>query len=204
MQIKFHIFSLFGVLALLISLGLSSCKSELLVTSDYDPNANFAAYMTYGVKMYEEDSERPVEINPAAQKRIASVIRQEMELHGYKEAVKPDLWISFYVKVTEAQDVASQKTSPAYRMGPYYYGPYWGYEPGWIKNQSIANFEEATLIIDIVDAEENQLVWFGSCTGPIDEYAPDADFRLRAAIIKIMSEYPFLAGSAKPILLEEN
>ena len=185
-----------------LTLVVSACKTELPVTSDYDPNANFASYNTYGIRMYEEDNERPVEINPAAQKRIAAVIHQEMEVHGYNEATKPDLWISFYVKLTEKQDVSSQKNSPAYRMGPYYYGPYWGYEPGWIKNQSLANSEEATLIIDIVDAEENQLVWFGSCTGPIDEYAPDADFRLRAAIIKVMSEYPFFFGIAKPILIE--
>lgn len=182
-----------------IAFGLFSCQTELPVVSDYDPDADFSQYTTYGIKLTAEEDSRPLEINPNAEKRIAQIIRQEMELHGYTESGNPDLWISFYLKVSEKMNVITD-ASLNYRMGPYYYGPNWGYGPGWVQNEMGREYEEATLVIDMVDAEEKQLVWFGAATGSIDTYEEDADFKFRAAIIKVMHEFPFLAGNGSPVL----
>lgn len=186
-----------------LAIGLISCHSELPVASDYDPDIDFSQYKTYGIKLTAEEDNRPLEINPNAEKRIATVIRQEMAVHGYEESGNPDIWISFYLKVSEKMDVVADG-SRIYRMGPNYFGANWGYGPGWVKNDLNTEYEEATLVIDMVDALEKQLVWFGTCTGSIDSYADDAEFKYRAAVIKIMDQFPFLAGNGTPYLNKED
>lgn len=171
------------------------------VTSDYDQDADFSQYETFGIRITSESEEVPVEINPVAQRRIAKAIREEMELHGYTEVAKPDLLVSFYVKISQKKDVTSE-SPPSFRTGPYFYGPYWGYEVGMVKDNNPDKYSEATLIIDIVDAEKNQLVWFGTCTGAMKAYQDDSEFKLRAAINKIMHAYPFMSGSGVPIQSE--
>ncbi len=185
----------------LFCLTLFACRSEMEVTSDYDQDADFSQYETFGIRITSESEEVPVEINPVAQRRIAKAIREEMELHGYTEVAKPDLLVSFYVKISQKKDVTSE-SPPSFRTGPYFYGPYWGYEVGMVKDNNPDKYSEATLIIDIVDAEKNQLVWFGTCTGAMKAYQDDSEFKLRAAINKIMHAYPFMSGSGVPIQSE--
>jgi len=63
----------------------------------------------------------------------------------------------------------------------YGYGPYWG-RYGGTANIDVSQYDEGTLIIDVIDMNKKELVWRGTGTGVID---PNATVEERTANINM-------------------
>jgi hypothetical protein len=75
----------------------------------------------------------------------------------------------------------------------------WGYSyprypyGGWYGGQvDVYQYNEGTLIVDIVDAKTNQLVWRGTATKTIDESASpeQREANLKEVVSRIFEKYP--------------
>jgi hypothetical protein len=78
---------------------------------------------------------------------------------------------------------------------PYgYYGPY------WINTEMyIYEYREGTLIIDLMDARTNHLVWRGWVTSFLKDRDPNnMEESINKAIRMIFAEYPAHANVTKP------
>ena len=121
-----------------------------------------------------------------------------MEMRGYVyNTADPDLLINFNGKLQQKTQVT--QAPPA--IGPYYgyrsgfYGGWPGY--GW--GDTVYQYTEGTLNIDLVDARRKQLVWEGVAVGEVRN--PRWPHRSRAwkkAVAQVFSKYPFRAGVAAP------
>ena len=143
---------------------LSACATGPSIRSDYDQKADFSRYRTFGYMS-------PLGTDKAGYsslltERLKDATRGQMEMRGYVyNTADPDLLINFNGKLQQKTQVT--QAPPA--IGPYYgyrsgfYGGWPGY--GW--GDTVYQYTEGTLNIDLVDARRKQLVWEGVAVGEV-------------------------------------
>ena len=165
-----------------------SCKPTLKISADYDRSVNFSAYKTFG--MFSLASNKNV--NQLNEDRIWNSIRIEMIKKGYAESNNnPDLLVNA-VTVVKNKNYLSATTG--YGYGVFYrpYG-YWG-APGHTTVQSY-EYKSGSLVIDVVDAKTNKLVWEGTGNAEFENKPKNPEKAIRAAVNKILGAFP--AGDIK-------
>jgi hypothetical protein len=87
--------------------------------------------------------------------------------------------------------VAVSSTTNYYGYGgvyrPYYYSGFGGYNT---TNYNIDHYKDGSLIIDIIDASTEKLVWQGTGNKEIDGPVKDPDKRIPEAVGMIMANFP--------------
>ena len=130
----------------------AGCAS-MSVQTDYSPEADFGAFETF---QYRESSQR-AEISPLVDQRIVAAIRNEMTAAGLSETDDaPDLYVTYYASIDEQLQFQTVYTG----VGG------WGRRGRVSMGMSGATtrattFEEGSLVIDIWQADGEQLVWRG-------------------------------------------
>ena len=160
--------TMLSVAVVLIMTGCSSISTSF----DYDRDVDFGKYATY-TWMQNDKMARSF---PFFDKRLKAAINKEMFDRGLKEHKdNPDLLITYAAAVQE-------KISGTTTTG--YHGWY-----GWGGGYTTVNtYNEGTLIIDIVDYEQNQLIWRGWATSAVDREPDDDDITF--VVEKILRTFP--------------
>ena len=177
-------------LLLFIGIGLVSSCVTTRRSFDHDPGRDFAAFKTFNwLPMLDESKGQPTVKNTMLDKRFKRTIKEQLELKGYTvETKNPDFFVTYHAPVREKEKVVS-----AFH-GYFHYGyvchndffhttfPYWG-------DIYIDTYDEATIIVDIVDSETNELIWRG--WRPVAVYGPSiSEKRVIRAINKILRDFP--------------
>lgn len=147
-----------SILAALV-LMLIGCSS-VTVNTDYDPSVDFGKYKTF--KMYEGKTVPGDALarNPLVKKRVELSIAKELEAKGFTkvEAGDPDFMVVAHGGVKEKTQVTD--------WGGYgWYNPWWGPYGGRV---DVSRYEEGTLVIDIVDFKDKEMVWRGLGTAVLE------------------------------------
>ncbi len=152
-----------ATIAILVALpGLSGCATR--VRSDFDREAVFSNYNTFDwiappVRASEEevrsDPEGPFARNSLLDKRIRAAVTQNLETRGfrYAEGGESDFRLNYHVTFS---DKLSGSGSDFGYIGRYHRG---AFSSGF--NWQVRQYQEGTIIIDIVDRAKDQLVWRG-------------------------------------------
>lgn len=176
-----------SILFLLLVTGLVvGCSSSVSVTSDYDKTVDFTKYKTFSFYHLKTTGE----VSQLNADRIANAIKKEMIAKGYVETSNnPDVLVNSVVVVEEK--VAVTTSTNYYGYGGYYrpYG-YWGYPAGASTNVSTYEYKDGTMIIDIVDAKTEKLVWEGVGTKELKSNQKDAEEAIGYAVYKILANFP--------------
>ena len=187
---------------------LNGCGSSLKVVSDYNGGLDFSQYKTYNflkpdpdsVKM--EVSKRPTIINQLNQRRLEAAIDEEMYLRGYSMSETPDILISYYVKIedkTETTATTYGNYGSPYYGGYGYYGYYGGYGYGnTYTDVRTYDYKYGTLIIDLVDAKDNELIWYGAASKAMEDVSRNPEATINYIVTKMFNNYRFLAGQKEP------
>ena len=166
-------------LVLVALCGLCGCAS-MSVTTDYDQDADFSDYETFDwIKQKPKVPLRRQIDATLLDKRIRNAVETELEARGYRRAVgtKPDLLVAYHIGAKNKVDVTTHG---------YHYGP----RGRWVgRHVEVHRYKEGTLILDLVDAGMQQLVWRGTAVGAV--YNPaDMEARILEAVRKIFEEFP--------------
>jgi len=180
-------------LALFVTIALAGCASTPDIRYDYDRAADFSSYRTYNImdRAGQESGGAPYESITAQRIRLA--VEHEMESRGYTKATTPDIFVNFYVTVQQVQKVSQVPAAPQPVYG-YGYRRYntW---PGQHYETWVRNYNEGTLMIDVVDASTNQLVWEGVGRGRLTKSEIDNIANIASnAVAVVMSQYQFRAA----------
>ncbi len=163
--------SLVGVCAVVIGL----CTGAAAEThSDYNKNFALGSLKTFEFKAQRRLSSDPIANNSIWADQIRTAIRSNLTEHGVSEATAgtPDFFVAFYVGLKDRYDV---------RHIDYGF-PYWhrGFRGGWGWPRGYdawaVPYTESTLIIDVIDARTNQLVWRGYDKDAINLGKPEKEF----------------------------
>lgn len=188
----------FNLIALFV-LMMFSCGPSLQVSYDYDSTVNFSDYKTF---RFGEINMNPKQINQFNRKRIIRAVGAEMVQKGFvHDTINPDIKIFLFAKSKNVKQ-RTGTVNTAVRYGganPGWYGGYPRYyRSGWgmTMTSSTPVYEEytdGTLIIDIVDAEKEELLWQGIGHEHIT-YLPDSpeeiEAKISSSVKAIMASFP--------------
>lgn len=175
---------------------LTACAAGPTIKGDYDRQADFSRYRTFGYMS-------PLGTDKAGYstlltERLKEATRGQMEMRGYVyNAADPDLLVNFNGRLRQKTQVT--ETPPP--MGPYYdyrvgfYGGWPGY--GW--GDTVYQYTQGTLNIDLIDARRKQMVWEGVAVGEVNDPEMAASSQsIDKVVAEIFATYPFRAGVAAP------
>lgn len=181
-------FSLAGIML------LASCSS-IKVTSDYDKGADFSQYKTFEYYGWADESDKI--LNRFDKERIEQAFGDEFRKRGLKYVKgNGDLVVSLFI-------VVDQKTSTTaytdhHNMGGYGYGG-WGYggygSMGMGMGSSTTTYSEndylvGTLVVDVFDKAQKQLVWEGVGTKTVDDNPNTREKNSAKIAAAIMKPFP--------------
>lgn len=172
--------------ALAAALAVLAGCSTISVNQDYDREADFSTYGTYAWVPQQTtaigDAKAAKTTNTLLDKRIRNAVNAELQAKGMSiDTEDPDLLIAYHVGVDQKINV----TDWGYSY-PHYYGGWGG------SNIDVTNYNEGTLIVDLIEYETKELVWRGTATKVLEENpSPErAEKNLQEVVRKIFDQYP--------------
>ena len=184
---------------LLISIGtilLTACASGPKIETDYDHAVDFSQYKTFG--FFSPMSIEGENYSTLFGQTFRESIGREMRARGYIESDNPDLGVNVSARLQEKTKV-TQTVDPMMHGGYYgyrrgYYDPWGGYGYGTTTN--VSQYTEGTINVDLVDMEQDRLVWEGVGIGRVKSNRSNADTRVAVdeGVTTMFEGYPFRAG----------
>ena len=171
---------LFKIIPILALLALGSCSS-IQVSTDYDSSVNFSQFKTYA---YLKSGIDEAKISDLDKKRILRAIDEEMLAKGFTKSDKPDVLVNLFTETQQNVNVNSYYGGWGYRSWgwtPWMYGP--GYN-------SISVNSEGILYIDLLNAENKELIWQGKGTGYLTSNKAKKEQKIKEFVNKILAELP--------------
>ena len=168
------------VLPIVLMAAAVAC-STVTTSADYDPSTDFSKYKTWA---FRNDGSIK---DPLIAKRVQTALESELSTKGLtKDEENPDLWVVVHARLSQQTQVRTYDTGWGYGYGR------WG---GWGGGMSTATVEQipvGTLIVDLADAKQQELVWRGKASDTLNpEKSPeDKQKALQAALAKLFEKYP--------------
>lgn len=166
---------------LLVLLTLAGCAS-MRVDTEYDASTSFDAYRTFAW-MERPDAVRDnlTDYGQIAQ-RIERAVERELAADGYALVGEaPDFYVVYHAGVETQVSTATIGTW-GYRRPRWHTGPVYA-------DVEVTTYQEGTLILDIVDAEKNELVWRGTAVDAVGD-ADRAARKAEEAVQAMLAEFP--------------
>lgn len=169
------------VVALLLC--VSGCATFRIQT-DYDPAVDFGRLRTYAWQPRTERSEADARINnDLLDARVRSAVDRVLQARGYQLVTDAahDFNVAYIVTIDTRTDVHTI---------PVTYG--WGWWGVMGTETYVDQYEQGTLLLDVIDAGSNKLVWRGSAAARVvDEETPERRTqRVNEAVEKILERFP--------------
>ena len=176
----------FTWLALVSAAGWLAC-SGIRVTTDYDPNADFSDVRSYA--WLDENSgvegDR-ADVASLLDRRLRAAVESELQSKGIAptDRSKAKVLVTYHLGVETKLDVNTINTG-------YGYGPYGRYG-GISSTTTVHEYQEGTLLIDMVEPSSKQLVWRGAGQARIREYSTpeEREQRVNEAVKQILEDFP--------------
>jgi hypothetical protein len=175
-----------NTILIVVSVLFFNACSSVSVSTDYDRTADFSKYKTFA---FYEIADKSGALSDLNKNRIINAVKSEMLNKGFKETVaNPDVMVNVTTVLENKQSVSSNTN--VYNYGGYYRPYRWG--SGYIGNTTydVHNYKEGSLIIDIIDGSNKQLIWQGIGNKEIDKPSNDPDKIITEAVTKIMTSFP--------------
>lgn len=177
-----RIVRLLSPLALLLT--VAACAP--LVYTEYAPGTDFAGLQTFAwVAPEHRDVRNPVLDSELLDKKVETAVTGVLAQRGYRPASREaaDFLVTYHT--------ASEKElrSSPFRVGfGVFSGGYPWHSSIFISND-IRSYDQAVLIVDVVRAETDQLIWRGWRKRPLRQQA-FSDAEIRELIAEILAEFP--------------
>lgn len=168
------------ILALAAIFLLSSAAAVAQQTNvDWDRQADFSKFHTYAWQ------KSPHPATGLWDQRVIDGVDKELAAKGFtKVDSNPDLWVVYSNTISDQKQVVGT----GYGMGP---GWGWGWGSG-IRTVQYNTYitQNGTLVIELADANNHQLMWRGSATATISDNSEKNIKTLNNALSKLFKNYP--------------
>lgn len=165
--------------ACLLAMLLCACASTPTVSTDADPDGDFARYRTF------RWIQPPQDVSPLLAQRIVAGVNSQLAARGWSEAADADVAIAAHVATQQRQDVDTFYSGPAYAG--------WGWHGPWAVgsvNTTVRTYEVGTLVVDLFDTRTRQAVWRGTAKGTIPGSPERLNEGVQAGIVEMFKQLP--------------
>jgi hypothetical protein len=164
------------LISLILLISITIGCSNISVNHDYDHSADFSKYKSYSWVSQPKVKQK----NPLVYNRIVDAANVHLLNRGMRQnAANPDFLIAAHMGSQSRINVTD-----------------WGYtyhHRGWVSRDiDVYQYQEGTLVMDIIDSGSKELVWRGTATGTIDPNAsPETrEANIRNAVDKLLKKFP--------------
>jgi hypothetical protein len=167
--------------AVVLAVVLSSAAFAQKINTDWDRSANFSNFHTYAW----EPSPHPAK--DFWNQRIVDGINQQLQAKGLTKVdanANPDMWVVYSNSIHDQKQVVGT----GYNMGPGWGWGWWGGPTSVTYNTYVS--KQGTLVVDIADAKDKQLLWRGSAVDTISDNNNKNISNLDKALKKLFQNYP--------------
>jgi hypothetical protein len=208
-----------GIKYFLLIFMLTGCIMNMSINTSIDRKANFKKYKKYAwsPNKYIHKTVNQKYDNDIIESNIQTAVMNELNDRGLRlDTANPDIILDFDI-MTEKK--VRQDFEPIYRSSPYYYNGFSGYSGynygnsyynygGWNNYNNMGYgytidyrtvntpYKEGTVIIDVVDAALNKLVFKGYATGELTDPS-SFESELQLDIHKIFDQFPIKVVTKK-------
>jgi hypothetical protein len=170
-----------NLIPILLLMVFGSCSERIRVYTDKDATRDIRLFSTYQWDEIKnlEAANNPIYYNELNDKRIKMEVNTQLQSHGYKLLEGEAELTAHYHIVVNTETVSRDMTN-------FYHGA------RWLETDRAAyTLREGTLIIDLMDAKNGELIWRGYAISVLDEFRPDISEKvMEEAITKIFLEFP--------------
>lgn len=154
-----------------VALMLTACAIGPDVRTDFNPQVDFTKYDTFGW-VSELGTDR-AGYSTLTTNYFKESVRREMEQLSYTYTERdPDLLVNFYASIRERTETYARYPHAifgygyyGYRYGLYSPWPQYGFGFGPRFNYETVHYTVGTANIDVIDADERQMIWEGVAEG---------------------------------------
>lgn len=185
-------------LVLLLVLASTAACAGPKIGYDFDPQARFDGYRTYDwmLDRQEPTGDRRVDATHV-DIRIRSAVGTQLLLKGYAAATdgKPDFFVAYYAGLSDlSADFSSTYMDPTMAGRPFILSAD-SRTMGKPRDETEPQFDSritGSLLVDIIDATSNKLVWRGTAAGEFDPglTSRERDQRMRSIVREMLSHFP--------------
>ena len=150
------------------TLGFVACGGGITIQTDYNPQTDFSTFQTYRwAERTPTGDDDPRVYNDIIRSRVEFAADSILKLKGFERVSsgRADFLVSWHGAINGKVSYNTVNTHYGYGWGGYYGG-------GWGMGSSrtyVNEWDEGTLILHIIDAGENEMVWMGSGQGKLNE-----------------------------------
>ncbi len=158
---------------ILVAAGCSSVS----VRSDWDTTVDFSRYDSFA--FHDRRDAGPG--SPLVHQRIERALTAELTARGFDQVPPPraDLAVTYTTAVQREVRVVH---GGYYRHGPHWRWGYWG-------PTRVHTYRSGTLVVDVLDRRDRQLVWRGVAEGAFTRPDP-TDERIAQVVAKVLAAFP--------------
>lgn len=174
---------------ILLVLALTGCATQN-VNWDYNPDKTLANFKTYAwLEPSEAEQSTGYKTDALIDQRIHNAVNRVLQQRGYRQLVPPnnaqaDFLVSYFTSVKTRYEEHQVTTSLGYGYG------YWGM--GGTTDLQVQDYEEATLVINVVDPKSKKVLWSGSYKARLqDNLSPQERIkRIDEQVAAILTGFP--------------
>lgn len=152
------------------------------VDTRYDLAVSFDGYRTFGFAEADASATDRLGIaHPEVRAQFEDAIRRELTSRGFTEESDPSFLVGYHAAVSDAFEIESSYEYYSYRR-----------RAAWIEQDEVREFLAGTLVIDVVDATSNELVWRGRAEGEVvdmDDPGKRAE-QIQAGVRRVLAAFP--------------
>jgi hypothetical protein len=172
-----RLLALIGITVLIIIPTLAC--STMTVRADHDSQNDFSTYDSFAIFERQGKDKKQAQMSPLVDRRIGAATAAELEAKGFDSSSprNADFLVTFYTAV--------RRRVVIHHSG-WYGWRRWGWHGGtrWVNS-----YPEGTLVIDIIDRRDRQLVWRGVGEGAFTKSNP-SDEKVAKTVAKILGTFP--------------
>jgi hypothetical protein len=169
------------IIALFIFISFSAC-STMDISHDYDTTYNFSELKTY--KWHPKRREQKQVKHRLVAKQIDEIIENLMTVRGMTKS--DDEEVDFYINYQAAIDGKLKAQNYSVSVGYVGYG-------GWMYGGSgttITAYDEGTLVVDLIDAKNDELIFKGIAKVDMKEMKDDKVEMLDYILTEMFNGFP--------------
>jgi len=175
---------------LLLFVSLCGC-SAVNVHYDYEQAADFSTLQTFAFRSATVQEDILAD-NPLLKKRITGSVEQYLVGRGYTRAETdlPDMYIALHA--TEKEKMRVTDWGPGGFYSDYRDSYRWGGSFYYGNRVDVSYYTETTLVIDVFQAESNELIWRGTGTTIVRKYDDPQKMQqvIDSYVAEIMTHFP--------------
>ena len=159
------------LLLLILSVAFSSCSSVYYISDHMNIDSD-KIYKTY---MTEDHCDKS--ITPIQAQRIKNAVDLNMRSLGYVETETADILVQYFVKNTTKEYVQECEND------------YDRWTGGETCREMVITYEEGSIIIDLIDTDNNTIIWHGAARGPSFNAMRKPDKDINQMVGKLLEFY---------------